>query len=169
MRAISRVPLFVLLWSLVSFADAQESWNVVLTRGDTLREYIPLDVTQDLTMLKGSDTLVVPVDSVHSVFRVSEGGFWKGAGYGALTGAVAGALVGRMSYKKPAPDPNAFISIDFGPGFATIGGAIVGTLGGTVIGGIIGASSGGVEVRDLSDQPRSEQIMILRHLWGLRK
>ena len=47
-----------------------------------------------------------------------------------------GAIIGLVTYQKP--DPDAFFSLDFGPGFSALVGAFIGALPGAIIGGIAG-------------------------------
>ncbi len=69
------------------------------------------------------------------------GSLGRGIGYGALIGAGFGAIVGLVTYQKPAPGNGWFSSLDFGPGFNALGGAILGILPGLIIGGIIGSKT----------------------------
>jgi hypothetical protein len=58
---------------------------------------------------------------------------------GTAGGATLGAIIGRATYQEP--ECSGFICVDFGPGFQTLGGGIIGGLAGGVIGISVGSKS----------------------------
>ena len=76
-----------------------------------------------------------PVNQINELKIRKRGQVGKGALIGVGSGILLGALVGRLSY---TPCDNCFL--DFGPGFSTMGGAILGI----PVGALVGIAAGSV-------------------------
>jgi hypothetical protein len=110
----------------------QDRWfkNIVLTRLEK----------DSLFFIDECSEKGIHLIELDQIFKLRKSGFRKGAGIGLIGGTIVGAIIGRLSYKKPKH--GGFISFDFGPGFSTFGGALLGGGAGFLVGGIIGYSRG---------------------------
>ena len=124
MRTLAKFSLVLTTICLfTSPSSAQENtWQVILLSGDMLHS-CTLDSLPDVVLFArcNGESISLPVDSIASLSRLHEGGFWKGAGTGFLVGAASGAILGAILYHKPT-GPYTF---DFGPGVAALGGALL--------------------------------------------
>ena len=77
---------------------------------------------------------------------------------GALIGGVAGALIGRATYQKPKN--TGWIDLDFGPGFNTAAGGLIGM----AAGGLVGATAGINQTIQIEGRSESEIKKILEIL-----
>ena len=100
-----------------------------------------LQLSQKRISFTNNEALTVP-GTVYHYMDIEQMKVWRngkvgrGIGVGALTGIGIGAIIGLVTYQKP--DPDAFFSLDFGPGFSALVGAFIGALPGAIIGGIAG-------------------------------
>ncbi len=140
-------------------------WTVITASYDTLSSCsLGLLDNGTLRLVCGSSSSRIPVDSVRSLTRPGTSHFWTGAGYGTLGGAVLGGIIGGATYEKP--NSTSGFTLDFGPGFNIVGGAIAGAVGGFLVGGVIGATSGGDEVHDIMLETHAAKVRILTDLAG---
>jgi len=156
MKHLSAALFFVLLF--VTHLDAQDTWDIVLASGDTLKECQVASVSDSHAMVTTEHSnFPLAVDSIASVVRYTEGSFGTGAAYGALAGGVVGVFIGRGSNRSPDPNSES-------KRLAGLGGFFVGSLAGVVVGGFIGSQSHGEDVIVLSHRPHAARVMILRTL-----
>lgn len=165
MAQFTKAVFLVVFLAGISSADVN-TWNLVLSKGDTLFHCKLLRVSNGMLVFSQDVVDSVSIESLSAVFRHSEGSFWTGAGYGAIAGGAVGAIIGAASYEEPKPNPNggyfSNLNLGFGsPALSAVGGGILGAAGGFIIGGIIGASSGDEDSYELSDRPQNARIMIL--------
>jgi outer membrane lipoprotein SlyB len=110
----------------------------------------------------------ISVDSIVELRKVKNSKFWKGAGIGFVTGAAAGALIGWATYEKPK-HTHGMWDWDFGPGFNTSVGAILGAPVGFLLGGIIGSYAGKDEIYNFSQMSYQQKLIILGWLVSNQK
>ena len=88
--------------------------------------------------IRNSNNNVIPYQNLNEVTIKRKGSVGKGILIGTISGMLVGAIVGYASY-KPVNCDNAFICLDFGPGYDAAAGATIGSVLGASLGGILGA------------------------------
>ncbi|KPK01735.1 MAG: hypothetical protein AMS20_13045 [Gemmatimonas sp. SG8_28] len=69
----------------------------------------------------------------------------RGGIIGFVAGSVVGAVAGAAAYESPDCSPDAFMCLDFGPGFTAVAGAAVGGVAVGFVGAVVGALTGEAE------------------------
>jgi outer membrane lipoprotein SlyB len=140
----------------------------VLSNGDTLSQLCIVQLDADAVEISHSGRLQwVAIDSIAEIRHIKRSKFWKGAGIGLLGGAFAGGVIGRITYKEDADEPDSGPGPDFNldidsPGLSTFGGAFLGALAGTLVGATVGAYSGKDDVYNLFQKEREEKREVIQ-------
>ncbi len=136
-------------------------WAVKMLSGKTLVNSRPLMVTADsLWVDTWGNIQAFALDSIQELRKSRPSSVGTGIVIGALTGGAVGACIGAAAYQEPKHESNTF-QLDFGPGIAIAGGAVLGTLAGGVVGGIIAGVSR-EQFLDLSGRTPEEREQLVR-------
>lgn len=146
----------------------ENNWQLTLANGDTISSVLLQRLQGDSLAISFaiSDTTLmkwISVESIVELRKVKKSKFWKGAGIGFVAGAAVGALIGRASYEEPEPTPGDW-NLDFGPGFNTSVGGILGAPVGFLLGGIIGSSAGKDEIYDFTQMKYKQKLDLISSL-----
>ena len=152
--------LIILAMTIVFHAFAQPKSNVnrakvyklkVFTKSNRVKSGY-LRSLNDSTMVISSQPLFdSPLESISyksiAFIRVrGRQSLWKTSLLGAAGGALLGSMIGLATYEKPDCS-NAFVCIDFGPGFNMVAGAFFGGVSGALIGLAAGSSSRKIQIK----------------------
>lgn len=135
--------VFLLLILSACSVSAKETWfDLKLSKGTIFQNVVLKKIKGDTLICEHENNEIgINIVELDKIYKIRPSNFWKSAGIGLIGGAVTGGIIGRASYKKPESD--GYFTIDFGPGFSTLGGAILGGGTGFLVGGIVSVSKKG--------------------------
>ncbi len=164
MSQVIRLLILVLAVISPALVRAQpDDWRIVKAGGHAVRSCTPVAVTDStITVLQGSSSMTMALDSIEALDRHAGGHFWTGASYGAIAGLAAGALIGGSTELGGS---SKWMTDNFGPvGGNTVLGAACGLTAGFLVGGVLGRSVPDYDRIDLSHQTRAEKLQAIQRI-----
>ena len=168
-KMIVKIIPMIFILSASSLLSKSNNWKLTLINGDTLSG-ISLQRLEGDSLVVSDTTLTkhIWVDSIVELRQINKSNFREGAGIGMLAGITIGAIIGRASYKEPAPSSGESMDsfhFDFGfsgPEMSTWGGGLLGGLSGFIIGGILGGSLIKDEIINLANKNHDQKVIRIK-------